>query len=665
MPSWLRAYWHSSQRIIAPLLLIWLASAILPAILAPWLNQIEILTGFPLGYYMGSQGALIIFIILIFTYAWRMARLDRRYKLEAAPVSTGERRYRRTLWRFYAMFTLVFVAIALFLGVMEVVNNLAPVVIVWTFLFLTLGGYAVIGLRVRARTLDDYYVAGRRVPGILNGLATGSDWMSAASFISMAGALWLLGYEGLAYLIGWTGGFVLLALLLAPYLRKFGAYTIPDFIGARYPGTLPRVVAAITSVIISFTYVTAQVTGVGIIMSYFLGTNYMFGVIVGLAAVLFCSFFGGMKAVTWTQALQGVIMIIAYLVPVTWLSLRLTGIPLPQLMYGEALRNIALLEEAQGIAQSYVAPFNDWTSWNFIALMLCLMLGTAGMPHILVRFYTVPSVRESRSSVGWALVWIALLYFTAPAYAAFSRWEILQDVVGRSVAELPSWAENWARTGLLNIADDPEQGGNGDDRLQFSELQIDQDLIVLATPEIAGLPSTVTSLVAAGGLAAALSTADGLLMVIASAVAHDIYYRTLNPRASPRERLRFGRIMVLIAAILAALTAIQRLGIIVQMVAWAFSFAAATFFPVLVLGIFWKGANSHGAVAGMASGLIVTTIYMVANYVDPALNLLGISHSAAGIFGMAVNLLVTWSVSRFVPAHSHTVEALVDRLRHP
>jgi cation/acetate symporter len=334
-------------------------------------------------------------------------------------------------------------------------------------------------------------------------------------------------------------------------------------------------------------------------------------------------------------------------------------------MYGEALRNVVALEAAQGIASSYIEPFNDWTALNFIALSLCLMFGTAGMPHILVRFYTVPTVHASRSSVAWALVWICILYLTAPAYAAFSRWEILQEVVGHPVVDLPNWATNWARTGLLSIADDPAGGGNGDGILQYDELRIDQDLIVLAMPEIAGLPTTVVALVAAGGMAAALSTADGLLMVISSAVAHDIYHRTLNPRASIRERLWLGRAMILVAAILATLTAIQRLAIIVQMVAWAFSLAAAAFFPVLVLGIFWKGATSRGATAGMLSGLAVTIAYMSMTYLFPELALFGISSTAAGIFGVPVNFLVTWLVSRNSLPPPPAVGELVDSLRHP
>ncbi|MEJ5345033.1 MAG: VC_2705 family sodium/solute symporter [Chloroflexus sp.] len=662
-PAWLPQYWQENLRLVGPLLVIWLLSFVLPVVLSAPLNQISILTGFPLGYYMSAQGTLICFVVLVFVYNWRMHILDRRYGVDPPETPDAQQIRRRYSLR-YLGFTIGLLVLLIVFIILETQFRLPSFIIDWSFLTLTIGLYAVIGIRSRADTLDAYYVAERKVPGILNGLATGSDWMSAASFISMAGALYLLGFEGLAYITGWTGGYVLLALLLAPYLRKFGQYTLVDFIGARYPGAGARVIAAVLSIIICFTYVTAQVTGIGIIMSRFLGLNYMVGVIVGLAAVLLCSYLGGMKAITWTQGVQGIILVFAYLVPVTWLAFKLTGVALPQVMYGEALSNIDRLEQAQGLA-SYVAPFNDWSIWNYLALSLCLMLGTAGMPHILVRFYTVPTVRDSRSSVAWALVWICVLYLTAPAYAAFSRWEILSSVVGRPVAGLPEWTNRWASTGLLKIADDPAAGGNGDGILQYQELQIDQDLVVLSMPEIAELPSTVVALVAAGGMAAALSTADGLLMVIASATVHDIYHRTLNPRASSRERLFLGRLAILVVAILAALTALQRLAIIVQLVAWAFSFAAATIFPVLVLGIFWKRTNSRGAVAGMISGFLVTASYMAITYILPEWTLFGISSSAAGIFGLPVNFLVTWLVSRYGPPPDPEVTALVDYVRYP
>jgi cation/acetate symporter len=656
------AYWQANVRLIVVLLVIWALASFLPVILAPALNRIQILTGFPLGYYMGAQGSLIVFLGLITAYAWRAARMDRQYRTQTRqPVAAMLGRERQ--WRIgaiYILFMLLFVLFTWFVGMLEVRLGLSANLTGWMLLTLTLGIYAVIGIASRAHSLDEYFVAGRRIPAFFNGMAISADWMSAASFISMAGTLWLLGYEGLAYILGWTGGYVLLALLLAPYLRKFGQFTIPDFIAARYDGNAARIVAAVIGIIISFTYVTAQVTGIGIIMSRFLGVHYLPGVLIGLGAVLFCSFLGGMRAITWTQVAQCIVLLVAYLAPVTILSLRATGVPLPQLMYGEALQRIGELEVAQGISRAYIAPFNDWTPWNFMALMICLMLGTAGMPHILIRFYTVPNADAARRSVSWAIMFICLLYFTAPAYAAFSRWEILRNVVGRPITEAPEWAKNWANTNLLSLDDQ-----NGDGILQYPELRIDQDLVVLATPEIAGLPNAVAALVAAGGLAAALSTADGLLMVIASAIAHDVYARTLNPGTSAHTRLLLGRAMVLIAAVLAAIAAIRRLGIIVQLVAWAFSIAAATFFPVLVLGIFWKRANGRGAIAGMLAGLVVTLAYMLLHLRNEQFAILGITDVAAGIFGIPVNVLTTIIVSKLTAPPSAETQALVDTLRQP
>jgi cation/acetate symporter len=534
--------------------------------------------------------------------------------------------------------------------------------------------------------------------------------MSAASFISMAGSLWALGYDGLAYIMGWTGGYVLLALLFAPYLRKFGQYTIPDFVGARFGGNRARGVAAIAAIIVSFTYVTAQVTGVGLIMSRFVGVPYELGVIIGLSGVLVCSFLGGMKAVTWTQVAQYVILIIAYLVPVTFLSLKLTGFPIPELSYGQALQNITRLETEQKIAKPYVEPYNevlsnasaigainqinsmtgakieppkaasvpDWRNqpWDFMALTFVLMIGTAGLPHILIRFYTVPSIRESRVSVGWALFFIFLLYFTAPAYAAFSRWEILQNVVGLKIGTVQDggktwttvlrddkplpWVLNFAKTGLLSVND-----ANKDGVLQFSELSINNDLIVLSTPEIAGLPYTIAALVAAGGLAAALSTADGLLVVIASAVAHDFYFRIFNPKASAQSRMNLGKAMVVVAAAAAALAAMPRLALIVQMVSWAFSLAAGSFFPIVLLGIFWKRANGPGAIAGIIGGLTVTIFYLANNYINPAFNLFGISHLSAGLFGAAANFALCIGVSLVTAPPPKEVQDFVDHVRLP
>jgi cation/acetate symporter len=642
---------------------------------------------------------------------------------------------------------------------------------------LTMGLYAVIGIMSRTKVLDEYYVAGRSVPAIFNGMATGADWMSAASFISMAGSLWLLGYDGLAYIMGWTGGYVLLALLFAPYIRKFGQYTIPDFVGARYGGSAARTVAAIAAIIVSFTYVTAQVVGVGLIMSRFVGVSYEWGVVLGLAGVLFCSFLGGMKAVTWTQVAQYVILIVAYLVPVIFLSIKLTGVPIPQASYGEALQQVQRLEAEQQITKQYIEPYNepmsnaasigaikgvnsyfgtnwnvpaaksvtDWKGqpWDFLALTLCLMLGTAGLPHILIRFYTVPSVKESRMSVGYSLFFIFLLYFTAPAYAAFSRWELLSNVVGGSLTSVQDgdktvytiagkdgqpldWIVRFSKTGLLTLKDfntlegldgtklpawaadqtkgdapkliwtdangdgkvqlgafqDTSQGdvktgvagelsgaaitaGAVDGKVQFAELDINADLIVLSTPELAGLPYTIAALIAAGGLAAALSTADGLLVVIASAIAHDVYYRIINPKASPATRMALGKGLVVVAAALSALAAMPRLALIAQMVAWAFSLAASSFFPIILLGIFWKRANGPGAIAGIIGGMAVCIFYMYNNYLDPSFNVLGITHLGSGVFGLIANFTLTYVVSKLTAEPSKEIQELVDHLRHP
>ena len=681
------------------------------------------------------------------------------------------------LARGYGLFTVGFLIFTLILLGLELTINLSHNIIAWSFMALTMGLYAVIGIMSRTKVLDEYYVAGRSVPAIFNGMATGADWMSAASFISMAGSLWLLGYDGLAYIMGWTGGYVLLALLFAPYIRKFGQYTIPDFVGARYGGSAARTVAAIAAIIVSFTYVTAQVVGVGLIMSRFVGVSYEWGVVLGLAGVLFCSFLGGMKAVTWTQVAQYVILIVAYLVPVIFLSIKLTGVPIPQASYGEALQQVQRLEAEQQITKQYIEPYNepmsnaasigaikgvnsyfgtnwnvpaaksvtDWKGqpWDFLALTLCLMLGTAGLPHILIRFYTVPSVRESRMSVGYSLFFIFLLYFTAPAYAAFSRWELLSNVVGGSLTSVQDgdktvytiagkdgqpldWIVRFSKTGLLTLKDfntlegldgtklpawaadqtkgdapkliwtdangdgkvqlgafqDTSQGdvktgvagelsgaaitaGAVDGKVQFAELDINADLIVLSTPELAGLPYTIAALIAAGGLAAALSTADGLLVVIASAIAHDVYYRIINPKASPATRMALGKGLVVVAAALSALAAMHRLALIAQMVAWAFSLAASSFFPIILLGIFWKRANGPGAIAGIIGGMAVCVFYMYNNYLDPNFNVLGITHLGSGVFGLTTNFVLTYVVSKLTAEPSKEIQELVDHLRHP
>ncbi len=605
------------------------------------------------------------------------------------------RAFEKKLFKGYGLFTIGIILFIVVIMFLELNVGLNRGVIALLFILLSFALYGVIGVLNFTRKFDEYYVAGRKVPAFFNGMATGADWMSAASFISMAGSIWLTGYDYLAYIMGWTGGYVLLALLFAPYIRKFGQYTIPDFVAVRFAerANAARLVAAICAIIASFTYVTAQVVGVGLIMSRFFGVEYNVGVFLGLAGVVLCSFLGGMKSITWTQVAQYIILIIAYLLPVSILSVRFTGIPISEIMYGRALQEVVQLEQAQNLPL-YVEPFkqvltnqlaidstkqiNDifnfnlavpelirvenWrgTPWEFLALTFCLMAGTVGLPHILIRYYTVPDPKQARMSVGWSLLFIYLLYFTAPAYAAFSRWEVLQNLVGQPIASLPEWVQNWGKTGLVTITD-----ANGDGRLQFGELRIVADLIVLATPEIAGLPYTVSALVAAGGLAAALSTADGLLLVIATAVSHDIYAKLVNPNASYGTRFLLSRLMILVAALLAALAAIPRLALIAQMVSWAFSLAASTFFPVLLLGIFWKRANANGAVAGMAAGLVVCIIYMAGNYLDPRFNVLGLTHLSAGIFGMLANFTLQVVLSLATAPPPREIQEMADDLRVP
>ncbi|MBM4182261.1 MAG: VC_2705 family sodium/solute symporter, partial [Betaproteobacteria bacterium] len=586
----------------------------------------------------------------------------------------------------------------------------------WVFMAATIALYAGIGFVSRTSDVDEYYVAGRRVPAVYNGMATGADWMSAASFIGLAGTLYARGYDGLAFVLGWTGGYVLVALLLAPYLRRFGQFTIPDFIGARYGGNLARAIAVLGAILASFTYVTAQIYGVGIVTSRFLGIAFETGVFVGLAGILLCSFLGGMRAVTWTQVAQYIVLIIAYLVPVVFLSYKVTSVPLPQVVYGGVMQDLAereralsadpaqaevralyaaraealerrlaaspppaaaerdrLLRELRGAEDKAVPPRphaeafpgetaeqRDDARRNFLALVFCLMVGTAALPHVLMRYYTTPSVREARESVFWSLFFIFLLYFTAPAYAVFAKYEVYTNVIGTAIAELPAWVASWSRVGLVAVEDI-----NGDGILQLAELTLNADVIVLATPEIAGLPYVVAGLVAAGGLAAALSTADGLLLTIANALSHDVYYRMIDPRASAARRLAISKTLLLGVAVVAAWVASLRPDTILSMVAWAFSIAGACFFPALVLGIFWRRATRQGAVAGMLTGLGVTLYYLAGVKFLGMEKWWGIGDVSAGVFGIPAGFLAMVVVSLLSPPPDAPTRALVDHIRYP
>jgi len=583
------------------------------------------------------------------------------------------------LGKVYGIYTGGFIAFTILLAILEqlgVPNH----IIGYAFMFLTIAIYAYIGILSRTTELSEYYVAGRVVPAFYNGMATGADWMSAASFISMAGGLFIAGYNGLGYVVGWTGGYVLVAILLAPYLRKFGQFTVPDFLGTRYEGNVARICGVVVLFCASFTYIVAQTFGIGIITSRFLGIPFEIAIFAGLVGILVCSMLGGMRAVTWTQVAQYIILIIAYLVPVIWLSTQRYGIPIPELTYGQALKQIAELEEQLGIVKHHVAPFTDaqgqfsWTEFhNFWALVLCLMIGTASLPHILMRYFTTPNVRQARESVGWSIFFIFLLYFTAPAYAAFAKLEVYQSVIGQPIASLPAWVQNWSQVGgLLTIAD-----GNGNGVLEVTkyaaagavldlgEIKIHQDIIVLSMPEIAGLPYVISGLVAAGGLAAALSTADGLLLAIANALSHDIYYKMINPNASTLKRLVVARTLLILVALVAAATAATRPSGIIQMVAWAFSLAASGLFAPLVLGIWWKRTTSIGAICGMIAGFGVCLYYLIATHYFGMPLWFGIRNVSSAVFGLPVAFIVTWLVSLVTPEPSKEMQDFVDSIRIP
>lgn len=643
------------------------------------------------------------------------------------------------LGRVYTTYTggfVAFVAVLWFLEKMGVPNHILG----YLFVFFTIGVYALIGIMSRTMQVSEYYVAGRKVPAFYNGMATGADWMSAASFIGMAGTLYALGYDGLAFILGWTGGYVLVATLIAPYLRKFGAYTVPDFLAARYGGNMARSCGIIVLMSCSFTYVVAQIVGTGLIGSRLLGLNFEVAVFVGLVGILVCSMLGGMRAVTWTQVAQYIVLIVAYLVPVVILSAQKYGLPLPQLTYGQVLQEIAAREASmvqQGLATAaqikpHTTPFQTYDPLNYFGLIFCLMVGTASLPHVLMRYFTTPSVREARESVAWSLLFIFILYFTAPAYAAFAKLEVYNNVIGQSIGNLPSWIYSYGKIGLVKVCGvdattlDAVRAAcakavsyTGDlsqfaHKLRLTDLRIDNDVIVISTPEIAGLPYVVSGLVAAGGLAAALSTADGLLLAIANALSHDVYYQMIDKKASTAKRLVIARVLLVLVAILAAGVASTRPADIVAMVAWAFSLAAAGLFPALVLGVWWKRTTSQGAVFGMLAGFAVTLYYLVGSryyavdfyeswkalsgasevavkryqelkaawevatgpakevaykaldtHAQTIANWWGVRNISAGLFGLPVGFFVMVVVSLMTPAPSKEMQDFIDQVRKP
>lgn len=679
----------------------------------------------------------------------------------------------RLLHRRYVLFALSFIGLVVALGLAEQ-RGMPKAWIGYTFLGATVAVYAVIGILCRTTDPAEYFVAGRRVPALYNGMAAGADWMSAASFIGLAGTLYASGYAGLAYVLGWTGGFCLVALCIAPYLRSFGQFTLADFLAERFESRTLRLVGAAAAILVSFVYLVAQIYGVGLITTRLTGLGFEVGVFVGLGGVLVCSFLGGMRAVTWTQVAQYLIMILAYLVPVIWLSVKQTGWPLPQLVYGQQLHQLAqreqalirdpgelqvraihqqradaaairladvpqALAEAQSRAAASVAALKSANAplaqiqaaekqraalprtqaeaeerWrrelatesqlaqplsglaphtqpfagnpdgspaereqasesrrNFMALVLCLMVGTAGLPHLLTRYYTTPSVAAARESVAWSLVFICLLYLTAPALAVMVKTEVFNDLVGTPFDQLPAWIRQWQRVDptLLSAVD-----LNGDGRLQLGELRLHPDLIMLVMPELGGLPYVISGMVAAGGLAAALSTADGLLLAISSALSHDIYFKAVNPEASRTRQVTLSKALLLAAALAAAAIASSRPADILAVVTAAFSIAGSTFFPALVAGVFWRRANRAGALAGMLAGLGVCLAYLVVAHPalraliglpGPATLIWGIQPASAGLFGVPAGALMLVLVSLMTASPGQRQRDFVDRLRRP
>lgn len=667
--------------------------------------------------------------------------------------------------RNYAVFTIGFVAFLVALTLLEQ-DGFPRAWIGYLFIFSTIILYAGIGFASRTSDVTEYYVAGRRVPALFNGVATAADWMSAATFISLAGGLYVMGFDGLAYIVGWTGGYCLIAFLIGPFLNKFGQYTIPDFLAARYASprgvSIVRILAVIATVMVSFTYVVAQIYGVGLITSRFTGVDFSVGIFLGLASILVCSFLGGMRAITWTQVAQYIIIVIAYMIPVVWLSIKHTNMPIPQVAYGTALSKLAererelqhdpLEEEVRAIFRkqadaydvqlaalpgsweqglrdtkqnvnelnrtgttlvelksairavsaypkdpeearrqwtesrntylaraapptAHATPFpglteeaSDIRRNNFIALVLCLMMGTAALPHILVRFYTASSVKEARKSGLWTLFFVMLLYVTVPALAVLVKIDIYTSLVGTEFSQLPAWVSYWANVDKINplvVINDL----NRDGIVQLAEIVMDGDIVVLATPEIAGLPYVISGLIAAGGLAAALSTADGLLLTISNALSHDIYYKTARPEASSQKRLTISKLLLLVVALIAAYAASLKPGDILSMVGAAFSLASSALFPALVLGVFWGRANQPGAVAGMLAGFGVCAYYMLNTHPafgGSSLNQwFHIAPISAGVFGVPAGFLTMIGISLITPAPNWRTADLIQHIRSP
>lgn len=583
--------------------------------------------------------------------------------------------------KIYGLYTGGFIVFIALMGVLEYFGVSAETIGI-LFVAFTILIYAAIGWISRTTQVDAYYLAGRQVPPVFNGMATAADWMSGASFVALAGGIYFGGHGYLGFVVGWTGGYVLVNSLMAPYLRKFGCYTVPDFIGTRYGGNVARLCAVVILAVASFTYVTAQINATGTIAARALNIPFEIGVWFGLLGILICSMLGGMRAVTWTQVAQYIVLIIAYLVPVIWMSnVQGFGI-IPHFSYGDAVQRIAELEPMLGVGtaptesfaglKALVTPHNapgadaSMESWKFFTLALCMMAGTASLPHILMRYFTTPSVRDARQSVAWSLLFIFLLYFTAPALATLTKLQLLDPelptaIIGKTIDEVMAldWIQKWSEVNFLKVSD-----SNGDGILQINEFFMRSGIVVLATPEIAGLPYVISGLVAAGGMAAAMSTADGLLLAIANAISHDLYYKIVDPTADTKRRLIVARVLLIVIGAAGALVASMQLTGILGAVAWAFCFACSGLFFPLVLGIWWKRANRQGAIAGMVCGFVAGSLYLylIQNGMDPWWGLDGLRF---GIIGMPVSLVAMVVVSYLTPEPNAEIQAMVDEVRKP
>ncbi len=578
--------------------------------------------------------------------------------------------------KIYATYTGGFIVFILIMAIFESMGMTADTIGI-LFVAFTVVIYALIGYLSRTMDVGAYYVAGRSVPPVFNGMATAADWMSGASFVALAGGIYFGGHGYLAFVVGWTGGYVLVNSLMAPYLRKFGCYTVPDFIGTRYGGNLARFIGVLILFVASFTYVTAQINASGTIAARALQIPFEAGVWIGIVGILLCSMLGGMRAVTWTQVAQYIVLIIAYLVPVIWMSnVQGFGV-IPHFGYGDAVTRIQELETTLGVGTPAAEKIGKLavltnnavdpvSGWQFFTLAICMMAGTASLPHILMRYFTTPSVRAARKSVAWSLFFIFLLYFTAPALATLTKLQLLDptmatSVIGKSIEEVQAleWVQKWTNVGMLAVADQ-----SGDGIVQINEFFMRPDIVVLATPEIAGLPAVISGLVAAGGLAAAMSTADGLLLAIANALSHDLYYKIISPNSDTKTRLMVARALLVVIGVAAALIASMQLTGILGAVAWAFCFACSGLFFPLVLGVWWKRANTAGAIAGMVLGFAAGTWYLI--HIRTGGDMIwGLNHLRFGIIGMPVSLIAMVVVSLATPAPSAEIQAMVDEVRDP